>query len=110
MDLIDAPPVPDIVVSPDRQWLVFMHRPSLPPISELAQPELRIGGLRIDPNTNGQSRRPNYTKLTLKHIESGLERVVVGIPETARIEAAKWSPNGNCIALSVKEENGIALW
>ena len=52
VDLVDAPVTPDVSVSPDRQWLLIMEKPSRPPISELAQPELKLAGIRIDPATS----------------------------------------------------------
>src|SRR5205807_3159114 len=37
-DLIDAPVTPAVTVSPDREWLLLLELPSLPPIAELARP------------------------------------------------------------------------
>ena len=51
--LIDAPELPDVALSPDRRWLLLLERPALPPIAELAEPELRLAGLRLNPRTNG---------------------------------------------------------
>lgn len=109
-NLIDAPVTPHVMVSPDRQWLLLMHRPSLPPISELAQPELRLAGLRINPRTNGQSRRPYYNKLTLKHIDDRAEKDITNLPDGARIGTVRWSPDGERIALTITQETGIELW
>ena len=62
-DLVDAPLPPSVSVSPNQDWLLLMEMPSLPPISELAQPELKLAGLRINPRTNGPSRSYYSTKL-----------------------------------------------
>ena len=45
VDLVDAPVTPEVRLSPDQQWLLVMERPSWPPISELARPELRLAGI-----------------------------------------------------------------
>ena len=47
VDIIDAPPTPGVYLSPDNEWLLLLQRPGYPPISEVAQPELRLAGLRI---------------------------------------------------------------
>ena len=75
-DIVDAPPTPSLDFSPDHQWLLIMDRSSLPSIGELSQPELRIAGIRINPRTNGSSRARYYSKLTLKNIRNGKEKVI----------------------------------
>ena len=55
-DLIDAPPTPFVSISPDNQWMMIQKWPGYPPLEEVAQPELRLAGLRINPRTNGPSR------------------------------------------------------
>src|SRR5215813_6658663 len=52
VDIIDAPPTPGVALDPHRQWLLVLDRPSLPPVAELAERELRLGGLRIRPRTH----------------------------------------------------------
>ena len=63
-DMIDAPPTPWVAVSPGGDWLVLLERPGLPPIDEVAMPELRLAGLRINPRTNGPSRATYLEGLT----------------------------------------------
>ena len=56
-DIVDAPPTPEVRLSPDREWMLLLERPNLISLAELAQPELRIGGRRIRARTNGPSRK-----------------------------------------------------
>ena len=84
-DLADAPVTPSVDVDPTNTRILIMEWPSLPSISDLAQPELRIGGLRINPRTNGPSRGRYYSALKLKKISSGEEVPITGLPENARI-------------------------
>lgn len=109
-DLVDAPPTPAVSISPNRELLLLMNRPNLPPITELAQPELRLAGLRINPRTNGKSQVFFYTKLTLMRVSDRSEREVGGLPPQARISNISWAPNGKQIAFTVTQENGIELW
>jgi dipeptidyl aminopeptidase/acylaminoacyl peptidase len=108
-DIVDAPPTPSVDFSPDHQWLLIMDRASLPSIGELSQPELRIAGIRINPRTNGPSRARYFTKLTLKNILDGKEKVIE-LPKNAQISNINWSPNGNFIAFTLTKEAGIELW
>lgn len=109
-DLADAPPTPRVSVSPTKDWMVISGRPSMPPIAELAQPELRIAGLRINPRTNGPSRTRHSTSLTFRGISDLFEKKVTGLPEEARIGGANWSADGRRIAFTITRDKGIELW
>ncbi|MFN7388219.1 MAG: S9 family peptidase, partial [Brevundimonas sp.] len=52
-DILDAEPTPIASLGPDRQRLALFGRSNLPPISELAEPSLRLAGYRINPRNNG---------------------------------------------------------
>src|SRR5512143_2987920 len=56
VDILDAPPIPSAIISPDKQYLLLVEMPSLPPVAEVGQPMLRLAGLRINPHTNGSAR------------------------------------------------------
>lgn len=109
-DLADAPLTPSVSVGPKQDWMLILEHPGLPPISELAQPELGLAGMRINPRTNGQSRSSYFTGLTLKRISDGSEKSITGIPSEARIEDVTWSPDGKRIAFTHTHNSGIELW
>ena len=108
--LVDAPPTPSVWISPGGDWMLLLGQPSLPSIEEVAQPELRLAGLRINPVINSQSRLGFYTSMKLINIASGEEFIVGGLPEFPRITNLNWSPDGTKIAFSVVKGNGIELW
>jgi len=109
-DMIDAPPTPMVSTSPDNQWLLLMHRPDLPPIEEVAEPELRLAGLRINPRTNGPSRQSTLSGLTFQRLTDGKQVPVTGLPAEARLTAVRWSPDGKRIAFVVNLEEDLTLW
>jgi len=74
--ILDAAPTPVVSLSPDRTTMLLVARENLPPIADLAQPMLRLAGLRINPNTNGPHGPRRYVGLTLKNIEDGKETPV----------------------------------
>lgn len=55
-DIVDAPPLPALSFSPQRDKILFLKRRSLPPLSELAKPEDKLAGVRIDGKSNTRSR------------------------------------------------------
>ncbi len=109
-DVIDARPTPTVSLSPTKDWLIIADRRPLPPIAELAQPELRLAGLRINPRTNGPSRESYFTNLKLLRISDRQEHAVEGLPPKARIGNLRWSPDGKKVAFTSTTETGIELW
>ncbi len=110
VDIIDAPPTPYVSLSPDHQWLLLMERPGLPPISEVAQPELRLAGLRINPRDNGPSRARSLSGLVFQEIGTQKERRVTGIPAQGRITGISWAPDGKHIAFVITHDDTLSLW
>lgn len=109
--LADVPPTPRVSVSPSQSHMLLMEQASLPPIEELAQPELRLAGLRINPRTNGPSRvRFAYTGLTLHNMDGTNERPITGIPTGTKISDVKWAPNGQHIAFIVTSTDRLDLY
>ena len=110
VDLVDGARTPSVSISPDRQLMLLQDVPALPSIEEIAQPELRLAGIRINPNTNGPSRPGYVTGFTIRDLNSGEDREVTGIPDNARITNTSWSPDGSHFAFLLITENSLELW
>jgi len=110
VDIVDAPPTPDVSLGPKSEWMVLAQLPNLPPIEELAERELRLAGLRMKPRINGPSRTRHATGMTLLRVSDGEERPVTGLPERPRLENPRWSPDGRHIAFTHTADDGIQLW
>ena len=55
-DIVDAPPLPALSISPHRDKVLFLKRRSLTPLIDLARPEEKLAGVRIDGKSNSRSR------------------------------------------------------
>ncbi len=110
VDIIDRPLTPQARLSPDGDWLLLLEQPSLPPIAELAEPELRLGGLRFHPGNNGPSRRRPAAGLELVRVADGAKRAVTGLPEKPRINDVAFSPDGRHVAFTHTATDRIELW
>jgi len=109
-DILSAPPTPLVLVSPDSKWLLAIDRLANPPVSDLAQPMLRIAGLRINPATNGRHHPPRLTALTLIEIATGKSRKVAALPANPYLGVPEWSPDGTRFAFTNTTSEGIELW
>lgn len=109
-DLIDAPLTPVVSISPNKETMLLLSRPSMPSIEEVTQEELRIAGIRINPKTNASSRSSYYTGMKLQAITSGKDRMVTNLPKDARLENVNWSVDGSKIAFTHTTAKGLELW
>jgi dipeptidyl aminopeptidase/acylaminoacyl peptidase len=107
--ILDAEPTPSVSVGPNHDWLLLLGREGLPPIAEVAAPELRLAGLRINPRTSGGSRDFSFNGLTLKAIDGGAERRIQ-TPADMRITSPNWSADGTRIAFVEAADDGQYLW
>jgi dipeptidyl aminopeptidase/acylaminoacyl peptidase len=119
VDIVDALPAPGVSLSPagktgEKRWMLIEHFSGLPTIADLAQPELRLAGLRFNPKTDGPSRGRYDTSLEIQALPSGKAVAVSGLPAHAKIRFAEWSPDGRKISFvnisDAKEDAGLSLW
>jgi len=109
LDVLDSPAIPSTSVSPTRDRVALLEPLRYPPIAELAEPMLRLAGLRINPNTFAAHRAPYFVKLTLKSVPDGKE-TPVALPPGAKIISPTWSADGKYIAAGNITPTGIELW
>lgn len=111
-DIVDAPRPPSLSLSPRRDWAVVSETPALPPISVVAQPELKLGGLRIHPRYFSASRFSFNRSFELLNIATGEKVKIEGLPRDLSIASLAWSPDQSRIAFTnVNPEAGSnRLW
>jgi dipeptidyl aminopeptidase/acylaminoacyl peptidase len=118
IDLVDARLTPYVDVAPREgpggRLLLIEAISGLPSIADLAQPELRLAGLRFNPKTNGPSRGRYVTALTLKALPDGVEKPIAGVPAEAKIRFADWAPDARHIFFvnisDAAADAGLSLW
>ena len=109
-DLVNAPSTPAVTFSKDGSFMLLLERTESPSIEDLAQPELRIAGLRINPSTSGPSRAGGYINLKIKKTATGEEIQVTGLPSPAKMSGFTFSMDERYLAFTQTEAKGISLW
>jgi dipeptidyl aminopeptidase/acylaminoacyl peptidase len=109
-DILLAPPTPYLMFDNAGKWMLMLDRVNYPPITELAQPELRLAGIRLNPANSGQSRTNGFIGMKLVSITDKKERIIKNIPTDAKIENVSFSPDAKYIAFTLSFVNHIELW
>lgn len=103
-DILDRPPIPAWAFSPHKNKILLLKRRVLPPLAELARPEEKFAGIRIDGKSNTRSRLSSYTGINIHHLlpdgTLGPEKEVRGYSGGAKINFVTWPPDGRHIQCS----------
>jgi len=109
VDIVDAPPIPRAIMSPKGDFMLLAEYESMPSISYMAQPLLRIAGMRITPKYNSRQQTSFNTGFTIKSIKDGSTKRIT-LPKGAKFGSPGWSLDGAWIALPHYTDKGIELW
>ena len=109
VDILDAPPFPRALPSPSGDLMLLADYQAMPRIADLAQPLLRIAGLRITPRTNSRQMLMFHTALSLVSLKDGKSRPIP-LPEGIRMGFPLWSHDGRSIAFVRYREDGAEVW
>ncbi|MFZ6751355.1 prolyl oligopeptidase family serine peptidase [Undibacterium sp. Ren11W] len=108
--VVDAPRGPMLQLGPLRKSALLLSMPGLPGIADVAQPELKLAGLRLNGKTRAASRFEFANDMSLLDIASAKTRKVSGLPPNPRIADTLWSSDERWLAFSRWSEQGVELW
>ncbi|MRR09660.1 S9 family peptidase, partial [bacterium] len=82
-----------------------------PAIADLAEPVLKLAGVRVNPRTNNERNYVYYwTGLAVKDLVTGRE-TTVGLPASVkRIGRPRWNADGTMFAFTSETDDRLELW
>ena len=110
LDLADYEPAPSTTLSTDKSFMLLTYRDSYKTLDDLAQVDMRLGGLRINPVTNISSTVNYITNLKIKKITEKEPTQIKGLPANAKITNVSFSPDEKKIAFTHTTSTGVELW
>lgn len=110
LQLADYERAPSVSMSSNKEWMVLSYRNTYKSLDELNQDELRLGGLRINPNTNISSTASFINNIKIKKVSDQAETIVKGLPANALISNLIWAPNETMLAFTNTTTTGNELW
>jgi dipeptidyl aminopeptidase/acylaminoacyl peptidase len=109
-EMVMAPVRPSINFSRTNEWMIELERAPYYSVSELAQPELRLAGMRINPQTYSESRQRGYTHITFVDLKNSRRYEVTGLPQNALILDTSEYPTGDRTLIAVRTDTGVYLY
>ncbi len=110
LQLVDVKPQPAVFIDYDNKYMILCERKAFKDIEELAQPELRLAGLRINPETYSQSRINYFYGMQLIEIATGKELPIENLPDSLKMAYLSFSPDNKKIAFTNTYRKNISLW
>jgi dipeptidyl aminopeptidase/acylaminoacyl peptidase len=108
--LVDYERAPQVIMDAKKERLVFLYRNTYKSLDDLNQDELRLGGLRINPQTNISSTITYINNLKSRKLLDAQESQVIGLPKNPKIANLTWSPDEKSIAFTHTSARGVELW
>jgi dipeptidyl aminopeptidase/acylaminoacyl peptidase len=102
-----APPVP--FPGPTGKALVLATGQHYPPLADLAEPLLRLAGVRVNPRNNGVHGSSYYVEFAVKTLPDG-PSVRVPLPPGSRLGSPRWNATGTMFAFSNMTATAVELW
>ncbi len=108
--LADYQRPPRVLVSPDEKWIITLYRPTYKSLQDLNNPEVRLGGLRMNPVVNMFSNATYVDNIKIRKLGSQQEEAIDGLPTNAKLENLGFSPDSKYLAFTNTTEKGVELW
>ncbi len=109
-ELLLAKPTPSVSIDSKAEWMLLSERNNYPTVEELGQPELRVAGLRINPNNYSLSRQNFINNFSLQNIKTGVSSPISGLPANLLAGSVSWNPSENKIAFTNTTGTGVDLY
>lgn len=110
LQLADADMPPSISTDRKAENAFLSYRSRYKTLNELAETELRLAGLRINPVTNINSRETFVEKITYYDLKTSKEKTIAGLPEKGRFSNPSWNSAQSKYAVTNTTDKGVELW
>jgi len=110
LELVNAPLAPSVRITDNGKYMLLLYRDAYKSIQELSEPEMRLGGLRINPKTNIGSRTNYYNNIKIKTPTAREAIQVKGLPENPRLANFSFSPDESKVAVTNTTAEGVEVW
>ena len=116
LDVLHAPSPPNPYVSPTRDRILLVSWVRYPPIAQVAEPFLRLAGVRVEPRTRrkhdtpgGYGIAPCAQTLALVDVATSRETPVT-LPPDGCVDGVAWAADGRRFAFRNTSTDAVEPW
>lgn len=110
LELADFERAPSVYMTQDKEWVVYTYRNTYKTLQDLSQDEMKLGGLRFNPNTHIRSTITYINNLKVQKFGTNKITEVSGLPQNPQIGYLGFSPNEKTLAFTHTTTNDLELW
>lgn len=110
--LADYERAPNVLIDDRNEYMVMLYRNTYKTLDDLSQDEIKLGGLRVNPNTSMSSTMNFITNMKIRKVKDVQAQPiqVSGLPKNCKIAYLAWSPDEHKIAFTNTISTGNELW
>ncbi|MBI5548798.1 MAG: S9 family peptidase, partial [Deltaproteobacteria bacterium] len=116
LDVLHAAPPPNPMVSPTRDRILLVSYVIYPPITQVAEPFLKLAGVRVEPKTRRKHDTPGGygvapCALTAALVDVGSSKETkVTLPAGGCADGFSWSADGKRFVFHNTSGDAVELW
>ncbi len=107
--IIDAPTLPTALLSPRSDAILFVETKPNPSLSVIAEPVLKLGGVRLNPTLNSSQRIAEISGFVIQRV-ADKKQIRIQVPAGSKLGSPAWSYDGSKIAFTRDAADGVELW
>jgi dipeptidyl aminopeptidase/acylaminoacyl peptidase len=116
LDVLHAPAPKRPIVSPTRDRALLVSWVRFPPMSQVAEPYLKLAGVRLEPRTRrkhdtpgGYGVAPCADALSIVDLASSVE-TAIALPADGCVDGFTWAADGKRYAFRNTSRDAVELW
>ena len=116
LDVLHAPAPPNPYVSPTNDRILLVSWVWYPPIAQVAEPFLKLAGVRVEPRTRrkhdtpgGYGIAPCAQAISLVDVATSRETAVT-LPKDGCVDGLSWAADGKRFAFRNTAKDAVELW
>src|SRR5437763_2114594 len=116
LDVLHAPAPPRPILSPTRASALLVSWVEYPPMTQVAEPFLKLAGVRVEPRTRRKHDTPGGYGVapcaqTLSIVDVATRRETpIALPPGGCADGFSWAPDGNAFAFRNTSRDAVELW
>lgn len=110
LQLADFERAPQVTIDTRKEFMLLTYRATYKSLDELNQPEMSMGGLRVNPVCRIASSIGYISNFKVRKVSETAAVQVLGLPENPRIAFVTWSPDETAVAFTHTTSSGVELW